>query len=411
VSVAFEAEGSLAQQCNLKRISIAACNRLQMSRMARVAALLIMICAGCIRVRATVKVSVEMGAAGDEGCDVVLKIDLNFAAALGQEHRALAVVALLDDAVMSNETIHPTNDSKRFLLPELPYSFHEFKALVLRGGAEVAKSVLAVTLHREAVLPAMPGNCFGDESSGFACDLQQQTSTDFFLPQGHDDFKPRLWIVMNAWPHHAILVSNRKRLKFHHPDGSAPVISKIAARGTRARHVCSASVLIRFAYVHERNANDSIATSFSTCSEYFLATHLVPPLQRNAVNVSSIELRRIVCFSSQIADHGSITSLDLVANVSANILVETYCPPNCGDSAVEVHLQTRMYVAPFPHCIIVTLWPGTSTTRQSTLQAPPPIPSACCVTAATSTTTVTRRMLPLRASAQQVLALNGRVRW
>jgi hypothetical protein len=390
-----------------------------MSRIARVAALLIMICAGCIPVRATVKVSVEMGAAGDEGCDVVMKIDLNFAAAaveLGQdsEERAFAVVALLDGAVMSNETVNPADHSKRSLFaqfPALPYGFHEFKGLVLRGGAEVATSVLAATLHREAVLPAMPGDCFGDESSAFACDLQQQPSTDFFPPHYHDDFKPRLWVVMNAWPHHSILVSNRKRLKFQYPNGSVPVISKIAARATRARHVCSASVLVTFAYVHERNANDSIATSFSTCSEYFLATHLAPPLQRHAVNVSSVELRRIVCFSSQIADHGSITSLDLVANVSANILVETYCPPNCGDSAVEVHLQTRMYVAPFPQCVIVTLWPGTSTTRQSTLQAPPPTQLVCCVTVATSTTTVTRRMLPLRASAHQVLALNGRVRW
>ncbi len=291
---------------------------------------------------ASVKVSVEMGAAGDEGCDVALKIELNFAAARGQDDGGLVVVVLLDDAVMSNETFDTTKHIKRFLLAELPYGFHEFKALILKGGAEVATSLLAVTLHREAVLSAMHGNCVGDESSGFACDHRQQTSTDVSLPP--DDFKPRLWIVMKDWSYHSILVSNRKRLKFQYPDGSVPVISKIAAKGTRTGHVCSASVLIRFAYVHERNADDSSATGLSTCSEYFLATILVPPLQRDAVNVSSIELRRTVCFSSQIADHGSIMSLDLVANVSANILVETYCPPNCGDSAVEVHLQTRMFI-------------------------------------------------------------------
>jgi hypothetical protein len=259
------------EQACASHLFVAASYHLKMRRNAISAAVFFAFIFGCHHVHATMTISVGMGTATSQGCDVSIKISLNFVPAHGQEDVAVAVVVLLNDMVLSNELFHDAN----FFVTNLTYGLHEVTARALKQGQEIASTSLSFTLYHDLLLPAIAASV-RDNSSDFVCDHTQDTSGG--IAERANDPQPRLWILMNDWAHHAHLVSNRKATRFQYPDATTPVLSKFVARGASGRHsssrTCSASVLLQFSYVHER-INDNSTPAISACGEYLLITELV----------------------------------------------------------------------------------------------------------------------------------------
>ena len=283
-------------------------------------------------------------------------------------------IVSLNDAVLYHEIFRGQSAAlwalmqKQLNITELAYGQHHVMARALRGGAEIASFELPFTIYREDVVPAfLGGERAGNYSSYPVCPPSHSPGSLYVPPHDSppllresepktcsdpgslhvpaDDSQPRLWMVTPDSNNHAHLLSNRRGMKFHYPDSSTPVLGKLAAAATLhghgARSTCSASLHLRFSYVHELGPHTP-AQPPSACSEYLLTTELLPPLQLEGVRVASQGLRDTICFSTHYSDSVQITSLNLGANLSTSIVIEASCPPHCTAAAVNVHLQSTI---------------------------------------------------------------------
>jgi hypothetical protein len=293
-------------------------------------------------------IAVEAGVAHSEGCDVAIKIKWHLAPPTppGPSHPALLSVVTLNGDLLLNETLQPFQDRQYIPVSVLPYGDHEIKAYALRGGQQVVFSELIFTLNRDVVLPALYDECAGGDSPDASCGMSQPTFATPLLPG--DVHHPQLWVIMNDWHHHANLIALRNTLTFQHPDGTVPALRNIIARGTisrqTARYVCAASVLVRLYYVREIGADEMSRDprGYSVCSRFLLTTELLPPFQRNGINVSTVGTITPICFATRGTAAGGIMTLDLNSNVSTNILIDASCPPHCSASPTEIHLQSQL---------------------------------------------------------------------
>jgi hypothetical protein len=326
------------------------------------AAVVLLVFTALPHAHAWIKVSVALGSAratgeGIEpefgyyatGHDVAIKVEALLAPSADAPDSHPEAIVSLDDAVLYHEFVSEGQSPGVWALPqqqlhatELAYGLHHVLARAVRGGVEIESFELPFTIYREDVVPAPSCERAGDYSSDAAC--RSSHSPASLLVPPHDS-QPRLWLVMSASNNHAHLLSHRRAMKFHYPDSSTPVLGKLAAAATLnghgARSTCSASLHLRFSYVHELGPHTA-AQPPSLCSEYLLTTELLPPLQLEGVRVASQGLRDTICFSTRYSDSVQITSLDLGANLSTSIVIEASCPPHCTAAAVNVHLQSTI---------------------------------------------------------------------
>ena len=281
----------------------------------------------------SISVSVHKGASGDDGCDVVITLHVE-----GRDTRGLAADILLDGQLLHTATF---SDFSRLDLAvnKLPPGQHDVEARALRGVDIVAHQVKTFTLYRHLVLAAI-----GNDSECDGTGVQQACS------RSEDEeaaaCRPRLWVVSNDNDYHSYQVINRKQSGFQHPDGSTPILGRFVAKGTLGgqspNHVCTASVLVRFAYTHEHETATAPPNGV-ICSEVMLNTEMLNHAAEG-VDVTEDGMLQSMCFSTAPSAAARVTSLPSSHNLLTEIIIQASCPPHCTAAAIELQLQTTISV-------------------------------------------------------------------
>jgi len=312
--------------------------------------LLLFMFAGTANATVSVSISVQKGASGNDCSDVV--IILHVAGRDAQDAHGLVYIVMLNGKLLATNNIadfrqDDWKDRVAVALSELPHGNHQVEARVSRGFDIIAHQMQTFTIYRQPVLLAIAAHSeckAADAGVQPSCSRTEQSLWTDHHPSRHN--QPRLWVVSNDNDYHSYRVINRKQSGFKHPDGSTPVLGRFVAKGTVSdqspNHLCTASVLVRFAYTHEHETATA-APNGEICSDVLLKTEM---LKQAGVGVDVLEdgMLQSMCFSTAQSAAGHITSLPSSQNFSTEITVQAYCPPHCTSAAVDVQLQSTVFV-------------------------------------------------------------------
>jgi hypothetical protein len=209
--------------------------------------------------------------------------------------------------------------------------------------------VFSVCSAHDSISVLASGDDHDCEVAGAQPSCSHAENAHWFERDTSRDRRPRLWVVSKDNDDHSSRVINRRQSGlYRHPDSSTPVLGRFVAKGTLSgqspNHLCTASILVRFAYTYEHNESANTAPVGTICSDVLLSTHMLTHAAEG-VDVIEDSMRQSMCFSTARSDSGWITYLPSQHKLSTEILIQASCPPHCTAAAVDVRLQSSVLVS------------------------------------------------------------------